>query len=336
MGKRILFLAERMAMGFGVSVVIANLSAELARRGHCVHVGCLQWDGKTASDCEVHIIGSSAESVEKLISDLQSEFVIAHTSPFFEILPRLSGKYERWVWEHGDPTPELFPFDGAERKRIAETKHTYVYPNVDRVIAISEFIRQDIGWPSAELIYNGCDHIQTVELAPRSNTRMRVGTLMRLGMGESYYKGNQLYAELVKHFRSQDTNIEFHLMGRGTREDARQFEDIGVILHLNASDEERAHYLADLDIFLSLSLWEGFNLPLVEAMRSGTCAIAFDTGAHPEVTPLIVSSVHEMAGLINFLATNRPHLNRISAEMENWVKEKFSWRRTAESTLRYM
>lgn len=336
MSKRILFLAERMAMGFGVSVVIDNLSAELVKLGHSVHVGCQSWDGQSAKGYKIHVVNGNTESVEKLVSELQSEYVVAHTTPFFEILPRLSSVCERWVWEHGDPTPELFPFDGAERRRIAEAKHISVYPNVDKVIAISEFIRDDIGWPSAEIVYNGCDHIQPEKSAARSNTSLRVGTLMRLGQGESYYKGNLLYADLVRYLRSQGADVEFHLMGRGTREDARQFEDIGVITHLNASDQERALYLADLDIFLSLSLWEGFNLPLVEAMCSGTCAIAFDTGAHPEVTPLIVSRVQEMAELINSLAKDRTHLERLAAGMESWVREKFTWAKAAEEMNGYM
>ena len=35
---------------------------------------------------------------------------------------------------------------------------------------------------------------------------------------------------------------------------------------------------------LSLSLWEGFNLPLVEMQWCGRPVLAFSLGAHPEVT----------------------------------------------------
>lgn len=334
MSKRILFLTERMAMGFGVAVVIENLAEELAGRGHCVDVGCIHWNHNKGRNFQVHVLSAQAASVHKLASDLRSEYVIAHTSPFFELLPQLSGAYERWVWEHGDPTPELFPFDGTERRRIAENKHINVYPNVDRVIAISEFIKEDIGWSDADIVYNGCDHLRPAKPSSPGNKKLRVGTLMRLGEGEAFYKGNQLFLDLIQYCRLRSNDLEFYLMGRGSKEDAEPFEDLGVIAYTNATDQERAQYLADLDIFVSLSLWEGFNLPLVEAMVSGAFAIAFDTGAQPEVTPGVVSSLTEMAGLILSLDNNRPVLHARSEAARKYVSEKYRWSVSVDSMLK--
>lgn len=336
LNKRILFLAERMAMGFGVSVVIDNLAEELARRGHHVDVGCIHWDRNSSEHYTVHVLDASPAAVHKLASQSNSEYVVAHTSPFFEYLPQLSGPYKRWVWEHGDPTPDLFPFDGPERRRIAENKHINVYPNVDLVVAISEFIRDDIGWPSAKLIHNGCDHLRPAQSSPRDDGKLRVGTLMRLGKGEAYYKGNQLYANLVQRCRNRSKAIDFYLMGRGDKEDAKVFEDLGVITHRNASDLQRAEYLADLDVFVSLSLWEGFNLPLVEAMLSGTFSIAFDTGAHPEVTPLIVSSLSEMESLIFSLDKNRSVLHARAEAAQRFVSRKYRWSLSVDAMLSLM
>jgi len=336
LSKRILFLAERMAMGFGVAVVIENLAEELARRGHCVDVGSIHWDRNQGRNFQVHVLSANAASVHKLASDLQSEYVIAHTSPFFEVLPQMPGPYERWVWEHGDPTPELFPFDGTERRRIAESKRINVYPNVDRVIAISEFIKEDIGWSEADIVYNGCDHLQPARPSSHGKQKLRVGTLMRLGEGEAFYKGNQLFMDLVEYCRRRNDDIDFYLMGRGGKEDAKPFEELGVITYTNATDQERAQYLADLDIFVSLSLWEGFNLPLVEAMVSGTFAIAFDTGAHPEVTPAVVSSLMEMGSLILSLNNNRPVLNARSEAARKYISDKYRWSISVDSTLNLM
>jgi len=323
-----------MAMGFGVAVVIENLAEELARRGHCVDVGCIHWDRNQGENFQVHVLSAEPASVHKLASDLRSEYVIAHTSPFFEVLPKLPGPYERWVWEHGDPTPELFPFDGTERRRIAQNKHTNVYPNVDRVITISEFIREDIGWPDADLVYNGCDHLRPARSSSPGKKKLRVGTLMRLGEGEAFYKGNQLFLDLVEYCRLRSDDLEFYLMGRGSKRDAEPFEELGVITYTNATDQERAQYLADLDIFVSLSLWEGFNLPLVEAMVSGTFTIAFDTGAHPEVTPGVVSSLTEMGGLILSLNINRSVLHARSETARTYISQHYRWSKSVDSMLK--
>lgn len=323
-------------MGFGVAVVIDNLAQALASRGHRVDVGCVHWDQKQGHNYQVHVVDVNAASLHKLASELQSEYVIAHTSPFFELLPQLSGPYQRWVWEHGDPTPELFPFDGMERRHIAENKHQNVYPNVDRVIAISEFIREDIGWSAAELIYDGCDHLRPAKPSLPSSKGLRVGTLMRLGKGEAFYKGNQLYMDLIEHCRTHSGDLEFFLMGRGSKDDARSFEELGVVTYRNATDQERAQYLADLDVFVSLSLWEGFNLPLVEAMMSGTFAIAFDTGAHPEVTPAVVSSLAEMGSLILALGENRAVLRERSESARKYVSKKYQWKKSVDSMLKLM
>jgi glycosyltransferase involved in cell wall biosynthesis len=219
-------------------------------------------------------------------------------------------------------------------KKIAGRKRYAVYPEVDQVVAISEFIRSDIAWPDAKIIYNGCDHVVPVpRLRPESGP-IRVGTLMRLGLGESFYKGNQLFLNLAKHLSSSAVPIEFHLMGRGTLEDAKPFQEQGITVHLNASDEERSQYLSDLDIFVSTSLWEGFNLPLLEAAISGTAAFALDTGAHPEVTPYVFSSVSEMSALINAIASmERNRLDLMSGQAKRFALDEFSWNKSARTLL---
>jgi glycosyltransferase involved in cell wall biosynthesis len=332
MKARVLFLTQEMSLGFGVAVVVHNISMQLESLGFHIEVGCLEKDDSLDGSYPVHLVQAVASEIDELIVANDIDYVIAHTSPFFEVLPELTVSCKRWVWEHGDPTPELFPFDGAERKKIAERKRYMVYPRVDGVIAISNFIRSDIKWPGAKVIYNGCDHIHPVPSNRQEDGLLRVGTLMRLGAGEAFYKGNRLFVDLVRSLSREEHSIDFHLMGRGTAEDASLFEEAGVTVHLNATDEERAQYLADLDVFVSMSLWEGFNLPLLEAAISGTAAFALDTGAHPEVTPYIFSGVSEMSALIGSLATrNDDYLGSISRRVQDYARTSFSWEKSAEA-----
>ncbi len=331
MADRILFLTHKMVQGFGVAVVVDSLARFLQKLGVEVEVACVEHDGKLVEDYPVHVIEPVADLINQLVVENRYTHVIAHTSPFFEMLPQLVADSQRWVWEHGDPTPELFPFDGAERKKIGDHKRCSVYPVVHKVIAISDFIRSDIGWPDAEVIYNGHEHIDA-EIVERPITgKFQVGTLMRLGAGEAFYKGNKLFVQLVDFLSEASDDLEFHLMGRGTEEDAEPFRERGITVHLNASDEERARYLASLDIFVSMSLWEGFNLPLLEASVSGALPFALDTGAHPEVTPYVFSNVPEMAATISGMAAGERAFVHAQADMtRNILKEKFSWSNAAK------
>jgi len=321
---KVLMLAGRMSMGFGVSVVIAEISKQLAKLDVGVTVGTMEFDSFYTDDCHIIKMDADPYVIGKYIAKHNIDCVIAHTTPYFELLPQINEEVIKWAWEHGDPTPSLFPHDQVERASITANKLKYVYPNIDRVIAISKFIRQDIQWPAADVIPNGCNHVQKKKPKLNAKKPLKVGTLMRLGKGERYYKGGDLFIQLANQFRVTNT-IQFSVMGRGEPRDAEEFSEAGIAVYLNASDAERDAYLEDLDIFLSLSLWEGFNLPLVEAQMSGKLAIALDTGAHPEVTPFIATSIDEIVIFLETLDRDRELLLQYSQKAQHYCVNKYSW-----------
>ncbi len=67
----------------------------------------------------------------------------------------------------------------------------------------------------------------------------------------------------------------------------KQIAELGIadIVHISSgvSDEELAGLLASAEIACIPSLYEGFSLPAVEAMASGTPIVASRAGALPEV-----------------------------------------------------
>lgn len=303
--SRVLFLTHRMKRGYGVDLEVHEISSRLANRGHIVAVLCLEADGSLRGPYEVRELAFAAvDEVLEFAGPFRPSVVTAFTSPFIEMLPSLSATYDCWAWENGDPTPELFPDDGEKRARVKRHKIDNCYPALRGVVTISEFLRRDIEWPSAHVIYLGCDHAPDLgeknlpHRPPASDNPMRIGTLMRLGPREAHYKGNDEFLSLAKRVAEAGMAAQFSLMGRGTKKDARKFRAAGFEVSLNAADEEKWDYLRGLDIFVSCSLWEGFNLPLVEAQALGTAAIAFDSGAHPEVTPLVFSDTEAMLSFL--------------------------------------
>jgi len=333
---KVLFLVHRLSLGFGVSVVVEELSKRLVMLGHRVVIGTLQADHKITG-VPIVIVDVNAVTIRNVARRFGVDIVVAHTWPFFDLLPSLRPLFSCWAWEHGDPPPAFFGRDRWQRATAILDKQQNVYPNIDGVIAISEFIRHDIGFPDARVIYNGCDHVpdggeKTWDGGEIETQRpLKIGTLMRLGRGESKYKGNALFLDVAEQLREAGIAAECSVMGRGSTADADEFVSGGLSVFRNASDEERAEYLRGLDVFISPSQWEGFNLPLVEAMRRGTLAMAFDTGSHPEVCPFVYSNVVEMVATLKEYSSNRALLYEHAAVCHEFVNGAFCWDRAAES-----
>ena len=333
--NRALLLSSVMMRGFGVSVVAEELANRMPQFGWDLYIGAIHLDDNFAAT-PTFLINPDVQEILKFCQEWRIDVVIAQTTPYFEVLPHLVRHIPVIVYEHGDPTPAFFAEDGKEREKIRQNKIQNVYPFANKVLAISHFLVQDIEWPAAEVVTNGCNHVPNFGLKPMQEVvdnrrRLKVGTLMRLGSGEAQYKGNALFRTLIAQLRENNNDIEFCVMGRGTETDGDEWREIGVTPILNAPDEEKAKYLRGLDIFISPSMWEGFNLPIVEAQALGTVGIGFDTGAHPETTLHLASSLEDAISMIEHWNQNREHLNLACERAYKYVRYQFDWNETAQS-----
>ena len=59
--------------------------------------------------------------------------------------------------------------------------------------------------------------------------------------------------------------------------------DEDVIFTGFADDKDLPAYYAVSDVYVTASLWEGFNLPAAEAQACGKPVVAFNIGSHPEI-----------------------------------------------------
>lgn len=336
--KNVLFLSVVMCKGYGVSVLYEQMARRLQMSGVDVVIGCQRKDD-TFSDLDVVLVQPDPTEILRLADRISPCVIIAGTSPYFEVLPQLTGRYECWAWEAGDPTPELFPEEREKRLEIIRFKQKCVYPRVDRVVAISEFIRSDIGWPDSTLIYCGCNHVidngekDKRFFSQRLSKPLRIGTLMRLGPGESQYKGNAHFMELSDRLMARQLSMEINIAGRGTADDAERFTQMGITPHLNLSDEEKFEYLRGLDVFVSMSKWEGFNLPVIEAQALGTLSLCFDIGAHPEVCPFVMRTLRDFELFIEKAAQDRSWLEEQSVLAYRYARSRFSWDQSVQKML---
>jgi glycosyltransferase involved in cell wall biosynthesis len=104
------------------------------------------------------------------------------------------------------------------------------------------------------------------------------------------------------------------------------------------SDLELAELIASAELAVVPSLYEGFSLPAVEHMASGTPLIATRTGALPEVTgdaALLVTpgDAEELAAALRTLHDSPAERDRLSAVALSRVQERFAWPAVARATV---
>ena len=114
------------------------------------------------------------------------------------------------------------------------------------------------------------------------------------------------------------------------------------ITHVSGVTDERIVELyAEAELAVVPSLYEGFSLPAIEAMATGTCLVATTGGALPEVTGTDNDTVLSCApgDAIGLAAAIRRGLdnaelrNRIGAAGRKRVVERWSWRHCASLTV---
>jgi glycosyltransferase involved in cell wall biosynthesis len=227
----------------------------------------------------------------------------------------------------------------------------------DVVITISEFSKQDIvrvtGISSDKVVViplaaaeNYFNRVEpTVLSAIRQKYRLPARYLLFVGRTDDPRKNIEMMIRAYALLR-QDGAVRHHLViagrhGRHTAHLMQLVDSLGlhdvVCFPGIVPEQELPGLMAAADAFLYPSLFEGFGLPILEAMASGTPVITSDRSSLPEVAgeaALIVSGsdVNELANAILRLVHDRALHARLS-EAGRARAQHYSWARAAQSTL---
>ena len=103
----------------------------------------------------------------------------------------------------------------------------------------------------------------------------------------SPHKGIHILIRIFKEVKKEVPDAKLLIVGKhtfgGYSKEMRQLAGRDVIFAGFVTDADLPGYYAAADIYVTCSLWEGFDIPIVEAEAAGKPSVAFNIGSHKEV-----------------------------------------------------
>jgi len=181
---------------------------------------------------------------------------------------------------------------------------------------------------------------------PLPHIERKSGRLITTASADVALKGLAYLIEAMVALREEGRDISLTIIGRPKPGKSMDLIDrYNLHPHIEfvsgVSDERIVELYAEAELAVVPSLYEGFSLPAIEAMCTGTPLVATDGGALPEVTGADGETVFRCtAGDVSSLATSiRQALDQPEARAaigtagRQRVTERWSWRHCAKLTV---
>jgi glycosyltransferase involved in cell wall biosynthesis len=187
--------------------------------------------------------------------------------------------------------------------------------------------------------------VDTALFKPGDRQRVR-GRIIAIASADVPLKGISNLLKAVARLRIErdlDVQLVAKLEPNGPTEKLIAELGISDIVHSSSglADTELADLLASAEVACIPSLYEGFSLPAVEAMASGTPIVASRTGALPEVVGadgecarlVRPADVDELTRVLGELLDSPQQLRRLGAAGRRRALDVFSWESVAAQTV---
>lgn len=212
-----------------------------------------------------------------------AKFDIYHQTSYGNFNNKIQGKKVVTVLDMiHEKYPEFYPGQDLSTKAIS-IKHA------DLIIAISEQTKNDI----VEILNIPSEKIQVIYLANSLKTDCKNKPIIKepyiLYVGErAKYKNFRTLLQTFSETREISDNFKLICCGGSNFTDSEKevISKAGIqnrVLHFATTDEILANLYKHATVFVYPSLYEGFGLPLLEAMYYGCPVITGNKGSSPEI-----------------------------------------------------
>ena len=331
---RVLIANERFLARFGVDRILILLAEHLVAQGAEVSFACLRCDRSVlegiSTDIDVialpegiDLLSADAHVTQHLTATWSTrpvDVVVTGGWPFFGVAARAGTLGARSVFIDAGAVPhDGLPPNALPAQRAVRRLRQATLPTITTVLPISRFIQESQtecdrgGGHGVETVLLGADHLHVAGvpgaddavasdalLATLDAYRARGASLI-LGLGRAETEGykNSLAAfDVLRELHRTVPDAHLLLLVGPTHLDVPSDLAAHVTALPTISDAVLTAVMARCDLGLSLSLWEGFNLPIAEMQWLGRPVLAFAIGAHPEIIAdpwFLCASLGEMA-----------------------------------------
>jgi glycosyltransferase involved in cell wall biosynthesis len=154
-------------------------------------------------------------------------------------------------------------------------------------------------------------------------------------------KGVESLLEAFAIIHARRPRALLHIVGDGLLRRALESRatvlgiDGSVVFHGFVDEETKTRLLQSCSVYLSASRFEGFGLPVVEAMAAGAVPVVSDIPAHRYVfqdrpVGCLTASADEMAASVLELLQDEPRRTAMATAGRALVEDMWTWNRVAE------
>ena len=319
---KILICNERFLFRFGADRTLIMLGRGLRELGHEIAIMANRYDRAVVEKFASRVIDVPADqgpylalneftanwigqNWKKLFPDGGPDVAIIGGWPFLSAIPILEESGCRVVFvDFGVVPADGYPEGTAVTlNKLRALRHQYL-KDASLVIGISRFITDSQSRPDTQdsvpvrTILLGADHLE-MDIWPNevsgdaensALTKVRAirkqggKTVLCLGRWEpGCYKNSEAALDVIRSVAAKIPDAYLLVLDRASAvsvpEDLRE----KVVPLGFPSDEELNGIMREVDLAISPSLWEGFNLPLAEMQWFDRPVLVLSVGAHPEV-----------------------------------------------------
>ena len=180
---------------------------------------------------------------------------------------------------------------------------------------------------------------------PMPHVTRRPGRLITTASADVALKGLSYLLEAMAKLRTE-RDVTLTIIGKPRAgHSADLIDSLGLRPHIEfvsgVTDERIVELYAEAELAVVPSLYEGFSLPAIEAMATGTCLVATDGGALPEVTgkdneTVLGCKAGDVDSLVEAIRRGLESAEtreRIGTAGRTRVVERWSWKHCAQLTV---
>lgn len=236
--------------------------------------------------------------INKYVKKLKGyDKVISHMYPMNIIAREAKKRYNvKYIFHnHGVGSPKLF-------KNIFEKLYMKLFilfnnnslKSVDEAVSISKFMQSELKRESgikSKVIYNKIDSKKFNKKVNRIEIRKKYGLedkKVLLFVGRlSPHKGVDILLRAFNIISKEIKDAKLLIVGKPTfdryYQKLKKLANKDVIFINSVEDKDLPEYYGACDVYVTATLWEGFNLPIAEAQLCNKPVVAFNIGPHKEI-----------------------------------------------------